>query len=193
MWDENNVCLSWDDTLEYAAVPGLEMVPAIYRGLWSESNTRSLEKRIDTKVQEGYTVRLTDSFSYGSFRRSIAKWVRNGHVQTTHNWKMRLHFVLSAVGWSGRRRYLCGAARAWRKPPFRRLDRLESRFKLGGELRTGHRPRGGRHFKPQGTTVLLSYTARKTVFPPRFTNNSTESSLPDFPSAAPKSCVLATA
>jgi hypothetical protein len=89
IWDENNVCLSWDDTVAYAAVLGLEMVPVIYRGVWSESNARSLEKGIDTKVQEGYTVRVTDSFSYGSFRRSIAKWVRKGHVQTSHNWKMR--------------------------------------------------------------------------------------------------------
>jgi hypothetical protein len=24
-----------------------------------------------------------------SFRKSIAKWVRANHVQTTHNWKMR--------------------------------------------------------------------------------------------------------
>lgn len=89
IWDENNICLSWDDTVEYAAVLGLEMVPVIYRGVWSESNVRSLEKGIDTKVQEGYTVRVTDSFSYGSFRRSIAKWVRKGHVQTAQNWKMR--------------------------------------------------------------------------------------------------------
>jgi RNA ligase-like protein len=89
IWDQNNFCMSWDDTVDYAGVLGLQMVPVIYRGIWNESYVRSLEKSIDTQVQEGYTVRLTDSFAYGSFRKSIAKWVRQGHVQTTHNWKMR--------------------------------------------------------------------------------------------------------
>ena len=89
IWDETNTCLSWDDTIEYAGVLGLNTVPQIYRGLWDESYVRRLESTIDTSKQEGYTVRIVDSFPYGSFRRSIAKWVRKGHVQTTHNWKMR--------------------------------------------------------------------------------------------------------
>jgi hypothetical protein len=89
IWDQNNICQSWDDTVEYAAVLGLQMVPVIYRGIWDERLVKSFSDSIDTKKQEGYTVRVTDAFAYGSFRKSIAKWVRKGHVQTTHNWKMR--------------------------------------------------------------------------------------------------------
>jgi len=89
IWDENNICLSWDDTVEYAGVLGLSTVPLIYRGIWDEELVRELGNKIDTNRQEGYVVRIADAFPYGAFRKSIAKWVRKGHVQTTHNWKMR--------------------------------------------------------------------------------------------------------
>jgi hypothetical protein len=89
IWDENNICQSWDDTVEYAAVLGLEMVPVLYRGVYDEAMIRKLADSIDTSKMEGFTVRVTDAYPYGSFRKSIAKWVRKGHVQTTHNWKQR--------------------------------------------------------------------------------------------------------
>jgi hypothetical protein len=89
IWDENNICQSWDDTVEYAAVLGLETVPVIWRGTWDEKYLRDLGEIINTKACEGFTVRVADAFPYGSFRKSIAKWVRKGHVQTTHNWKQR--------------------------------------------------------------------------------------------------------
>jgi len=64
IWDENNTCLSWDETIEYAAVLGLEMVPTLYRGPWDEEKIRSIEKDMDFTRQEGYTVRVTSmSFS----------------------------------------------------------------------------------------------------------------------------------
>lgn len=88
IWDESNMCLSWDDTVEYAGVLGLQTVPVIWQGMWDEEKVRSFVPA-DTSVQEGYVVRVADSFTYGSFRKSIAKWVRPHHVQTTHGWKQR--------------------------------------------------------------------------------------------------------
>jgi uncharacterized FlgJ-related protein len=35
---------------------------------------------------EGYVVRLADGFSYGEFRKSVAKFVRKDHVTTTKHW-----------------------------------------------------------------------------------------------------------
>ena len=35
---------------------------------------------------EGYVVRLADSFDVGDFSKSIAKYVRAGHVQTDEHW-----------------------------------------------------------------------------------------------------------
>lgn len=89
IWDDKNTCLSWDDTVEYASLLGLQTVPVIYRGIWDEKYAQNLGATINTASCEGFTVRVTDSFTYGAFRKSIAKWVRKGHVQTTHNWKMR--------------------------------------------------------------------------------------------------------
>lgn len=88
MWNENNICLSWDETCEYAAVLGLYMVPTLYRGIWDEALIRSMKVKTDS--QEGYVIRVTDAFPYGAFRKSVAKWVRKGHVQTTHNWMQRI-------------------------------------------------------------------------------------------------------
>ncbi len=90
IWDNNNICQSWDDTVLYAGVLGLETVPVIWRGVWDEKYIRSLADKIDTTKQEGYIVRLADAYPYGSFRKSIAKYVRKDHVQTTHNWKQRI-------------------------------------------------------------------------------------------------------
>ena len=35
---------------------------------------------------EGYVVRLAGRFAYADFARSVAKWVRSGHVQTDQHW-----------------------------------------------------------------------------------------------------------
>lgn len=89
IWNEYNKCLSWDETTEYAAVLDLETVPVIYDGLSDEGYIRSLEKTLDLNRHEGYVVRLADSFSYGAFRKSVAKFVRKQHVGTAHNWMMQ--------------------------------------------------------------------------------------------------------
>jgi hypothetical protein len=89
IWDENNLCLSWDDTVVYAGVLGLELVPVLYRGLWDENTIRSLEQSLDLTAKEGYVVRLASSFQYGAFRRSVAKFVRAAHVGSSHNWMQK--------------------------------------------------------------------------------------------------------
>jgi len=89
IWDDRNVCLSWDETVEWCALLELEMVPVLYRGPWNEAKIREIEKSMDLTTREGYTVRVADEFTYGSFRKSIAKFVRKNHVQSTHNWMMQ--------------------------------------------------------------------------------------------------------
>lgn len=87
IWDDKNTCQSWDDTVAYAAVLGLEMVPLIYRGPWDEGFVRSLGGTLDTERSEGYVVRVADSFSYEDFGHCMAKWVRGWHVRTPDDWK----------------------------------------------------------------------------------------------------------
>ncbi|GEB34530.1 MULTISPECIES: RNA ligase family protein [Brevibacillus] len=88
VWDDRNVCLSWDDTLEWAELLGLQTPPVLYRGPWDEEKVRACYTRqsVFGGEQEGYVVRLTASFAYADFKYSAAKFVRKNHVQTDQHW-----------------------------------------------------------------------------------------------------------
>ena len=87
VWDNRNFCLSWDETEEYSALLGIKTVPVLYRGIWDEEKIRAIHKQErDGDQCEGYVVRLSEGFSYGGFRKSVAKYVRKGHLKTTHHW-----------------------------------------------------------------------------------------------------------
>lgn len=84
IYNDANICLSWDETEEWAELLGLVTAPVLYRGLWDESVLRSLE--VNTDEMEGYVVRRADAFHYDDFQKNLAKWVRTGHVQTDQHW-----------------------------------------------------------------------------------------------------------
>ncbi len=84
IWNADNVCLSWDETLEWFTLLKVRCVPIIYQGLWNESLISGL--RLDTAKQEGYVVRVADSFAYENFAQSVSKWVRADHVTTEKHW-----------------------------------------------------------------------------------------------------------
>ena len=48
---------------------------------------------MDFTKDEGYVVRLSDGFKYRDFRKSVAKFVREGHVQTTKHWRAGRSFI----------------------------------------------------------------------------------------------------
>lgn len=88
IWNERNVCLSWDETLEWAQLFGLSTVPVIYRGIFDENLIRSLYTgEYNGDECEGYVVRLANSFNYQDFRKSITKFVRQAHVTTSNHWR----------------------------------------------------------------------------------------------------------
>ena len=93
IWNERNVCLSWDETLEYFSLLGIVSVPVLYDGIWDEVKIRAIEKTLDFQKDEGYVVRVADSFKYGEFKTSIAKYVRPNHVQTAKHWRAGRHFT----------------------------------------------------------------------------------------------------
>jgi hypothetical protein len=90
IYDEHNLCLSWDDTEEWAALLGLQTTPVIYRGrLDSEVVQRAFQKYADSHdgEHEGYVIRLAESFPYSAHRVSTGKWVRADHVaDRVHHW-----------------------------------------------------------------------------------------------------------
>lgn len=86
IWNDRNEALSWDETDYFAEKIGLITVPLLYRGPWAEALMRELPAKLDESRQEGFVVRLADSFAFSDFPASIAKWVRKGHVQTDQHW-----------------------------------------------------------------------------------------------------------
>lgn len=90
VWTDRNECLCWDETVQWIELLGLTAVPVIYRGPWNEALIRELYRpHYEADEMEGYVVRLADGFPYRDFRRSVAKYVRKGHVQTDEHWMRR--------------------------------------------------------------------------------------------------------
>lgn len=88
IWNEQNLCLSWAETIEWAALFDLTTVPVLYTGIWDESIIGNLyTPRWQSNEMEGYVVRLSASFPYSRFRRSVAKYVRADHARTRLHWR----------------------------------------------------------------------------------------------------------
>ncbi len=56
----------WSELLE------LELVPVLYDGTWDRNKIKEF---CNNDEREGFVVRIADSFTYGEFRKSIAKFV----------------------------------------------------------------------------------------------------------------------
>ncbi len=84
IWDEYNVCLSWDHTVDWCILLGLSHVPVLYDGPWEGFDRKPVRRGSDET--EGYVVRVAGEFEYSEFNRKVAKYVRSGHVQTSTHW-----------------------------------------------------------------------------------------------------------
>ena len=93
IWNDRNICLSWDETIEYFELLGIEPVEVLYDGIWDEQKIRALEKDMSWEKDEGYIVRLADAFPYSEFKKSLAKFVRKGHVATSKHWRQGRRFI----------------------------------------------------------------------------------------------------
>lgn len=84
---EGSRCFSWDETIEWASLFDLPLVPVLFRGIWDG-------EPIDPKGAygdiEGYVARVARSFSLREFRSSVGKYVRAGHInESTQHWFAR--------------------------------------------------------------------------------------------------------
>lgn len=93
IWDDTNYCLSWNDTVEFCGMLGIEHVPVIAKPfLWDEKTPGNVSVYMedfmnrDRKIHEGYVVRNVDGFLYEDFGDNVAKWVRANHVVTDTHW-----------------------------------------------------------------------------------------------------------
>lgn len=86
-WDnDNNVCLSWDETEEWFELLEITPVPVLYDGIFDIDVIKGLWDGKKRHACEGYVVRVADSFAYSDFQKSVAKFVRKDHVQTDKHW-----------------------------------------------------------------------------------------------------------
>lgn len=87
IWDENNTCLSWEDTKLWFDLLDIPMVPTLYEGKYDEKIIKDLyDPKTDWEKHEGYVIRNADSFHYKDFRLNVAKFVREDHVRTIKHW-----------------------------------------------------------------------------------------------------------
>lgn len=87
VWNDENICLSWDESLVWFELLNIPHVPVLYDGIWDERVIRALyDEKKDWKFREGYVVRMAGQFGYFEFRKHVAKYVRPKHIQTTKHW-----------------------------------------------------------------------------------------------------------
>lgn len=114
IYDDNNNCLSWDETVEWCDLLGLKTVPVLYRGkwdkdlidsIWDGTGTYPTYEATDPDIRdpkfpqdfkactaEGYVVRVVNSFPYSEHSVHTSKHVRANHVKTSSNWMLRKPF-----------------------------------------------------------------------------------------------------
>lgn len=86
VWNDKNECLDWDDTTSWFNLLGIQSVPVLYDEIYDETKIKALYNKDNWQSKEGYVIRLADKFSYGDFRKSVCKYVRENHIQTTKHW-----------------------------------------------------------------------------------------------------------
>lgn len=89
MWDENNNCLSTDETEEWFQLLGIVHAPilsyCILYGNWVDS-IQDLAEVVVENGKEGIVMRNRESFHYNDFKNNVVKYVRENHVQTSDHW-----------------------------------------------------------------------------------------------------------
>ena len=85
IWD-GDVCLSFEDEIEWCELLGLTHVPVLYVGEYNVKLIEDLIATLDTDKDEGLVIRNVDAFSYTEFKSNVSKIVRKNHVQTDEHW-----------------------------------------------------------------------------------------------------------
>lgn len=86
VWDDDNICLTWEKTEEFCSNVGLITVPVLYKGVYDKDVSIKIAEETVVKGGEGIVIRNAGSFCYKDFSYNIAKYVRENHVQTDEHW-----------------------------------------------------------------------------------------------------------
>ena len=88
IFDEKSHCLSWNSFTEWCELLGLKTPTILYKGVYDQVAIKSCWTGRSSfgGQQEGYVGRLAESFPFQSFKQSVFKFVRSGHVGTSNHW-----------------------------------------------------------------------------------------------------------
>jgi hypothetical protein len=74
VWTDKNVCLGGDESLEWFELLGIEPNKTLYEGPFNEKLIRELENDLNFERDEGYVMRVRDSFTYNEYRKYVGKY-----------------------------------------------------------------------------------------------------------------------
>jgi hypothetical protein len=90
---QKDLWLSYSDTVKRAEELGLSVVPLLYQGqVLSERELKALSQILMNRLsvyggpREGLVIRHSEAFSDEKFHTSVAKQIRDNHVQTDDHW-----------------------------------------------------------------------------------------------------------
>ncbi len=88
IWDDKNMCLSWQETKDWSELLEIELVPVLYEGIWDMAYIEELNAKMASQTEsiEGYVIRLQREYHYSEFRNVCGKYVRRDHVQNHGHW-----------------------------------------------------------------------------------------------------------
>lgn len=106
IWDENNMRLHYDETVEFAQIWDLAMPRVFDRFIFDEDRIEKFSKDLaagklkdfpglNTQNVEGFVVSLVEPIHYSEFGIKTAKWVRAGHVQPEADGSEAEHWLKS--------------------------------------------------------------------------------------------------
>lgn len=95
LWDAQHVLRGWDETVEWAQLLGLPLVPVLCRGSDLTAARAAWTRQRNDEQSEGFVVRRAGPIPEPDFPRQVGKWVRAGHVRTTATWRHRDDFAVN--------------------------------------------------------------------------------------------------
>lgn len=86
IWNEKNICMSWDDTKFWFELFNIKPVPVLYDDIYDEQKIKDIWNRLDYNTNEGYVLRIADEFSMSDFKNVVGKFVREKHINSVKHW-----------------------------------------------------------------------------------------------------------
>lgn len=81
----NDLCLSYDETINICNDLGLVHCPIIYEGVYNKNLILDIFSKIDN--HEGFVIRLADSYNIADFGISLNKFVSKDFVLPSEHWR----------------------------------------------------------------------------------------------------------